>query len=540
VSLPLKEGKSWAIAAALSLPAFVGAIYNPDLFWHLSAGRFILAHGAVPRADWLSFTKGGTPWLDFEWLAQIVFELAYRAGGFFALWLIKGAGLFGIWFFLDKALALNGLSSRSRAAGLMLWGVPALMNADIRPELFSLVFFSLILWLLEGVRLGRRSIGAREAVLAAGLFALWDDLHLGFLVALAVAALYLAAALAQGDLRAARAFGTLLIAGFLGTFANPYGAGPYEVAWQHWRQGTVLSRYIAEWRPMSARNPVYWSFWVLLPLCAAAVARVRKTRAWAPSGASVGLGVETLLHQRMVPFFAALAVFVICLAAEKEGVWGRRLLRAGIALCALLGIWLAPGVIHGSFFNDQFVPRVAAEFLDRERDVFAPLRVYNPWEWGGYLGWRLAPWHKVYDDGRYIFHEQLPREAAAVADVRAWAKHLADERIDAVLLQNLPTAFPTTKVYPDGSRRSFDRPYYLFYAPQSDWALVHWDDNALVFVRRAAAPPAWLKEHEYRYLRPRDRAALAEALERKEVPRDVLDAEASRHLRENASLSRGL
>ena len=536
MSPPPKEGKIWAVAAVLSLPAFLLPVYNPDLFWHLSAGRWIIEHRALPRSDWLSFTSAETPWVDFEWLAQLIFEGAYRLGGYASLWVLKGVLLLGIWFFLDKTLELHRLSTRVRAAGLVLWSAAAVMHADIRPELFSLLLFALVLWILEGLRLGRRKVGAKEAIAAAALFAFWADLHLGFLIGLAVIALYGAAAASQGERRVLKDCGKLFAAALAGTLINPYGAGPYQVAWQHWNQGANLARYIAEWRPMSARNPVYWPFWLLLALTAAASRRL----ALAPVLCAAVLGAAAIMHERTAPFFSIAAVPLICLAAATQRAWGRRVLAVSVAACAAFALWLSPRLYRAEFFNDKFVPRIAAEFVDRERTVFTPLRVYNPWEWGGYLGWRLAPWHRVYDDGRYIFHERLPREAAAIADTKEWQRFIDDERIDAMLLQNLPKYFPTTKAYPDGSAKSFDRPYYLFYAPRKTWALVHWDETALLFVRRASVPAGWLKDHEYRYVRPRDSAAFAEAVERKEIPQAKVAEEVSRHEREARELARGL
>ena len=68
-----------AAAAACALLPFA----NPDLFWHLNAARRIVETGAIPRADWLSYTRAGAPWVDFEWLSQLLWLGAFRgaAGG---------------------------------------------------------------------------------------------------------------------------------------------------------------------------------------------------------------------------------------------------------------------------------------------------------------------------------------------------------------------------------------------------------------------------------------------------------------------------
>jgi hypothetical protein len=54
---------------------------DPDTYSHLALGRWILDHGAVPTVDPFSANFRGTHWLAFEWLSEVVFALAYAAGG---------------------------------------------------------------------------------------------------------------------------------------------------------------------------------------------------------------------------------------------------------------------------------------------------------------------------------------------------------------------------------------------------------------------------------------------------------------------------
>ena len=62
-----------------------------DLWVHLAGGRRILADGAVPRVDDLSYTAAGLPWVDHEWLTQVAFAALFGLGGSPALWLAKVA-----------------------------------------------------------------------------------------------------------------------------------------------------------------------------------------------------------------------------------------------------------------------------------------------------------------------------------------------------------------------------------------------------------------------------------------------------------------
>lgn len=536
----MRDKALWAGAVVFSLPAFLYPIYNPDLFWHLSAGRWIFEHGAVPRADWLSFTMPGAPWKDFEWLAQVLFEAAFRTGGFTALWVFKGVLLAATWAALDAALRTRWAAAPERALGLLLWSTAALMHADIRPELFSLFFFALTLAYLESLNAGRVRLSWTGLVMTACFFAVWADLHLGFVFAFGLFAVYGSVFSLQRRWRPAADCLKLIGAAGLGTLANPYGAGPYEVALSHWRAGAELSRAIAEWQPLSSQRPGFWAFWLLAALALVFVAaELRRREAdapWAAAASALGLACAAVVHSRAAFYFSIPAVFVACAGARRQGAWGRWALRAAAAACAAYAVWLAPRMHWTRLFNERFVPRTAVEFLAQEQAVVEPLRAYNPWEWGGYLGWRLGPWYKVFDDGRYIFHSGLSREARAVAGAKQWQAFMAEQNLDAAWMHNLPMTFETTKAYPDGATKRFLRPYYLYYMPHDRWALVYWDPQALLFVRRDAAPKAWLSEHEYRYVRPGDDAAFAEALARKEIPAAEVAAEKDRHEQELARL----
>ncbi len=538
-----QKGKAYALfglAVLAATPGLLVPLFNPDLFWHLSAGDWIVAHRALPRADFLSFSRAGSPWLDFEWLSQVVFSLVYALAGMAGLWLLKITFLGLGWFLVDRALVENRVPAAGRALGLALFGAGVFGSSDIRPDLFSLLFFGLLLWQLEAWRLGRLRRPRLKLGLLFPLFALWADFHAGFFFGFALIGCYVAAEALRGRRdRASFAFAGLVVAA-AGSTANPYGLGPHIVALSHWRMGAQLSRVIAEWHPMTTKNPVYWPFWpawaaaaLLLALRAAAPPRKREAL---PAGAALAaalFGAAALAHLRLSLFFAAPAALLIVLLARERGWLSPRPCAAALASYAAFSLWLVPRVTWRSWFNEKYVPARAASFIADNRGVFAPLRLYNQWEWGGYLAWRL-PWLKVFVDGRYLFHDVLLQIAAASQSDASWNQFSRREGFTAELLPNLNQEFQTTRRYPDGSTKPFARPWYLFYMPRPRWALVYWDDQALLFVDREDVPREWLAAHEYRWARPKDGAAFADALRLGEIPKPAFEAELARHAGETA------
>ena len=509
----------WALCLAAALPALLLPVSNPDLFWQLSAARRIVETGAIPRADWLSWTMNGAAWVDFEWATQLVFGAVYHAGGLAGVWLLKiGLLLLAAWR-LDKWLKLYGLGPEWRAAGVALWSAAMLPGADARPELFSVLFFIESFRRLEQWRVNGRAPGTFFTVI---LFAVWANLHAGFAYGLALLAVYTAAGLPR----------YLLPLALAATLLNPGGWKLYAVLAAH-VQSSGVAAWIDEWKPPRLSNPWRWGELALVPLSAlAALSALSRGRlAWAPAAVLAVLAGLALRHARLGVYFVSAGV---PLALAWLAASGMRLRRAAAAALALLCLgwsaWCAwPQGLMRRVFDDRFVPSGTAAYLEAEQSALAGRRLYNPWGWGGYLGWRLGPGWPVFQDGRYLFHPLLLESAEASGDAQGWAAFLDRKGVEVALLENVPLMLATTRRYPDGSEKAFRRPYYATFMPRERWALVYFDAKALVFVRRGAAAPAWLQAHEFRWLKPRDEAAREDALARGEIPAKELEAERVRY-----------
>lgn len=513
-----KTEQVWWLVGAACLPAALLPISNPDLFWHLSAASRMWDSGAVPREEWLSWTMAGVAWVDFEWLSQACFGLVHAAGGLMGLWLLKAVLTLVAAWRLHAWLQLYSLSLELRAASLAVWSAAMLPRADIRPELFSIILFIEVFRRLEIWRTSRR---VPSLVLTALVFALWTNLHAGFAYGLGLLALYAVMGLPLSTVAAAG----------LGTLANPWGWGVYRVLLSHWTSADELS-WIGEWRPADPKSAWRWVELGLIPAGAAAAALAsRKGRPPSPVLAVVtaGLAFASLRHARLAVYFVTAVVPLGALWLSAGGVRLSR--RAAMITVALFGLWAASlGWSYGLLrrvFEPRFAPEQAARFLEQEQHILGPRKLYNPWGWGGYLGW-TNDGYRVFQDGRYLFHPLLLEAGSAVASPAAWQEFLGRRGVEVAVLENIPFMLPSTRVYPDGSEKQIPRPYYAFYMPRDRWALVHFDDKALIFTRRDAVPAGWLAAREFRWLRPHDERALEDALSRGEVERAALDRESAR------------
>jgi hypothetical protein len=83
------------------LIAFAVQIYmDGDTGWHLGAGKWIIANGAVPTTDPFSHTMPGKAWTAHEWLAEVLMVGADALrgwGGLAALFAFSAALTFCCW-----------------------------------------------------------------------------------------------------------------------------------------------------------------------------------------------------------------------------------------------------------------------------------------------------------------------------------------------------------------------------------------------------------------------------------------------------------
>lgn len=526
------------------VPCLAAPISNPDLFWHLSAARRILELGSIPKVDWLSSTLSGEPWTDFEWLQQLLYSGIYAMSGMAGLWVLKILLMLAALGVLWKTLGLYGVATPYRWTAVAFWGAASLSRSDLRPEWASVILFGALFWWLEAQRLGRRT---PKPVWALALFAAWANLHPGFAYGLLLIGIYGAA---QRERKSRRYLLALFGWSAAGTLLQPFGIDLYRVFWQHWRQLSTMQNYIYEWVGLGTANFWHIPYWVLLIASVAVGLRVLARRGYAvlaPFASLSYFSLAVLRHVRFAAYQVTLATPLTDHWAMESGVLSdppsARARWTCLAAIALLGAYSGfHARIDGTFervFSDKYVPILATRFLDSEKDTLSPLNLYNDQHgWGGYLGYRLYPRYRIFADGRYIFHPLLQQAGDAIASDESWDKFLARYQVQLAIMENIPRWMKTKRLLPDGSTIEFQRPYYTVFMPKAEWALVYWDEKALIFVRRGSVEPRWIDAHEYRLALPFDDAARNDALARGEIRREPVDAEFRRHFAELSAMSR--
>ncbi|HXH38142.1 MAG TPA: hypothetical protein VNN08_05915 [Thermoanaerobaculia bacterium] len=459
--------------------AAVAPIRSYDYFWQLTAGRWIVEHHAVPRFDPLAVASAHIPWINGEWLYQIVL---------YALHGIAGDGGISIASALLAAAIFTAgfvFASREQEVGVaVLIAAIAFAGASDRLGVRPAAAAALLIVVALGL-LGSHLRLMPLAIAYACVTIVWINIHPSALLAPVLAMITMLIDVRRWAVAVASAAALLV---------NPYGwnaiIAPLRLT-SEIRSGEFVN---AEWLPSS------FEFFPLLFVTMAMVvllfigARDRRANAWR----FVTFAILAALAYRYVRnqglYFAALPLLI-----PPLGTFSRRVSGA-FAACALLPLaWAFQHDVHRIGVDDERFPMRATAIL---RSYRLDGNIYNVDQFGGLLEWTFYPARRALTDGRNeLFHDFILADAAARRDSRAW--HALVARYGTVLAVD---EYQSEKVevvdVASGERRSL--PASLVRYRRRDWALIAFDDAAMVFARRDAFPAARLDPIEYRFLVPDD------------------------------------
>jgi hypothetical protein len=416
-----------------SLVAIVIAVFShtradPDLWGHVRFGGDTVAARAIQTVDPYSFTSD-RPWINHEWLAESLMYLSYAAAAGAGLVLLKVVVLLGmLWAAVTSWPKTIPSRLRPLLIGLVLVGTVPQAN-HVRPQLFSLLLFAILLTLLvRAVPTVRDQV--RRGVLIATVMAVWANLHGGWIVGLGTLAVWTAIEVLTSRAMPQRIVLVLTaVAGVLATLANPYGWH----LWQFIRQTVGLGRaQITDWQPVYALGGAYLGIWIAVAIAAAfAGFRMARRRVLDPCLAvAVMLGVGSFRVNRLLAFFAlAVATLLaralaapagpaetpaLAPAAEADGRSTSRVVSTVVAMA--IGVVVLAGALLFSYGNATCVrmesgyPEPEATRAIMQAGIRGRMLIW--FDWGEYAIWHFAPAVSISMDGRRetVYSDEVVRK----------------------------------------------------------------------------------------------------------------------------------
>jgi tetratricopeptide (TPR) repeat protein len=511
-SWPPTRSTRHALLAALFGAGVFGVGLAPsadgDVFWHLAAGREMVATGALLHADPFSVSAAGRPWVDVHWLFEVAVHAVHSWGGLLGLILVKCALTAG-----SALLLFEVVRRRAGSRALLPFAVTflaALFAARhlllLRPVIGTLAMLAAFVTVLE---LSRRSSSLRWLLLLPPLQVVWSNFQglsaLGPAVVLCYAA---GSALApfgrtrvglgfrseaestSGEFPRARLLGVAMVACVAASFVTPYGLAAVELPFRLLARlspeaGNVFSENVVENAPplalARAESGEFWHLRVFLAIALFAfVARPRRLVLSHCLLAALFGALAIMASRNVLLLYWVLTPIVVENLMPKLRRLTLALPRRGAILAPAVGVVALAallGLVGTAYAREPRldvptpfrVPARSAALLSRTTDHAA---VFAADHYGGYLIWKLHPRHRPYIDTRLIL-----RTADEFSEFLDVVDH--PERFDEFEKRHgfgyvvLPTAYPDRYLGLIAHLYASDR-----------WRLLDTDGSEVLFARR--------------------------------------------------------
>ena len=396
------------VAAALIaiLVVLCRRVGDPDFWWHMEDGSWIINHGRLPTHELFTYTVSSKPWSDQEWGSEVLGDLIFRAGGFLAFSLVytavTWAGFWCIWRRMSMervpALIAGACLVVAALAGVAVWGPRSQMIS------FALLCMTL-LWIEAYLRDRGRIIFFLPLVMVV-----WANLHGGFvygLAAVGVAAvsetvLWAASPADPSHRRRSLRLWLVLGACMVAALINPLTIGAYLVAVKV-ETSKAQQGFIAEWQSPNFHDPGELFLELLLLLVVASMA-LRRPRLWDALLTLIAI-YTSLASVRNAELAVALLTPMIGWSlgggwersrwAHRFSAWMRRrsqdvavAVGVGTLAVAVGSVGFAANTLRSQTAStDANFPVAAANCLAANPTVGT--RMFNAYDWGGYLIYRF-------------------------------------------------------------------------------------------------------------------------------------------------------
>jgi hypothetical protein len=417
----------WILGIATFACIFIYHTYPlglSDFWWHLNTGRWIWTHGVMPVDDPFLYSSAspldpraelilrGYP------LSQLLFFGTYALAGAKALVILKGVLMTLFYGLLWNHFRRSGLHPITALA--IVTALPLLFFRfdELRPQVFSFIFTLLTLQLVEQF-LAEERIGKPTnsyMFLLPAIMLLWANLHRGFIIGLGIIGVFLCSEwIARKNGRnplsdkSFRRFLILSIASSGIAFVNPVGV---TATWASFTElsgpfSKVIDEFLGTLRYFEFLGMKQMGYLVVATAVVPALALLYK---WRGISMAHWLLLAAFLAAGIMSFrFSLLMVAVVFAIAS---VYYARDLNRWLAMTKGIPIILLWCIATGFLANSAIsrtslsasaleagvIPSTAVDYLVRSKPAG---NVYNYFEYGGYLSWRLYP-QKIFIDQRNL------------------------------------------------------------------------------------------------------------------------------------------
>lgn len=479
-----------AVAAAVFLSAFF-KIADLDFWWHLKTGQILWQQKAFQYKEIYSFTAYGREYIDHEWLFQVIAYFFFSIGGPAGIILMKCGVLMLTYLLITGSLLQKGWSPGATFAVILLSVCGARVRFIERPEVFSVLYLVLIYLALDHFLLGEKR---KVIFVVPALIVLWVNTHAAVILGLLLQFTFLAGLLAERSFQklglpahyrttTANLFvlaGALTVS-LLATGINPYGFRVLKVPFELTSIIDSGLLHNQEWqRPGLANAPFFY-----LCLGFAFLTMLVNIRRFHSVNLVFGLFLAfiSLRYIRNVGLFCMFMPLLVSpfpdsFSQRRTAAWSAVLVLSLLLAATIRSSPYEWGIGEASYFPKQVVAFTKSQDLEGN--------MINSYGFGGYLVWNLYPERRVFIDGRNEVFLPLLKELISMRnDNIHWNQLLERYHIEYALLNYVDDLETVTRIDSSGHSTVAQASFTSTHFPKSRWALVYWDDDGMVFIRRS-------------------------------------------------------
>lgn len=465
---------------ALLVISQINTVLDPDLWCHFKTGEYIVKNLAIPQADIFSYTLGNQPWIDHEWLSQILLYFVFSKFSWVGVNVLKAA-VISLCFFIPLFFIASKYKRIVYAVFFILLSILALgYRSSARPEMFSYLFLCVFFCTLED--------GKRLYILPF-LQVLWANMHGYFILGPALIFLYFIGELISGNIKKAERLGAVFVMAGLVCLINPYfykgAVYPIRVLTDAFSGYRTHAHNIRElMMPVSFGFKRYAFFWIFAILSSLTFLLNLKKARMGHGLVFLGTFLASYAAIRNMPFFIftamPLAVINLNEAKSTKNIIEKRYYAASILIISATvyffisnGYYMFTGQAEfrktESKMAESLMPAGACDFLESNK---IKGRIFNSIDAGHYIAYRFYPEKRVFVDTRTELYKREFYQAyqKALNYPVEWEALQKRYDFDIVLIRHLSGGADRLLRYLYNGRK---------------WVLAYYDESFAVFLHDA-------------------------------------------------------
>lgn len=495
----------WLLTLIAIFIVCTNSITDSDFWWHLKTGEYIWQTKSVPHKDIFSHTAAGRVWTVHEWLAQVIIYLTYQLAGFNGdvyLTALMAVLTFGVIGLVLRAEQVPDLISQGVVFLGAVVGSPFFIP---RPQIFYFLLWSALILVLTLYERGKK----RAIWLIPLLFFAWANFHASIQLMVLLIGLYLFSQFSYSFFvfreelgRFLREHRNLIMATLIGVLAAMVNPNGYHV-YTYIKGLPFLAKStfeISEWGPLwapweSLTMPSTWQAWffiifyfLVLLIFLIVFKKSRQKGIIQRAIVVFPLILAAFAVSKFLPLSLLIALPFLGMNLKEIFLGERKswevhpVISSGLVL-----IFLVLAVSYHCFLGRPIkpawkdFPQKATEFVLENK---IPGEMFNHYNQGGFLIWRLYPQYRTFVDGRSeMFEPDIIADFQTVGEGgESWEEPLVKYKVNFLFL-------PPKDVHPG-------------LALSENWLMVYFDNYAAIYVKDAAENKEIIAKHGYRVIRP--------------------------------------